>query len=273
MRSPSWDWGRPPGASRPPTTRCRPGTTELPKSAIVEFVEAVTTEGGRRLRGAGRPHRHLRQRRHAVGRAALLHPARVCARPDQDAGARASGMARAAAVQGGARERSRGARGERHRRPDAARHGEPRRHDHGRIRDHRRGLDRVERASEVRAPLHRARLPADARAAGLSAGQRLQDLHRVRRRRRVHAAVDRAGLRYPARAGDRLHHRHRVRAAGRRAGPDTRSPRSTSSTTRKASRSRSTSSSAAGRSRHSATPTATCRCCNGPRKPTAGAWG
>ena len=34
-------------------------------------------------------------------------------------------------------------------------------------------------------------------------GQRLQDLHRVRRRHRVHAAVGRAGLRHPARAGRR----------------------------------------------------------------------
>ena len=37
-------------------------------------------------------------------------------------------------------------------------------------------------------PVHRARLPADARAARLSARQRLQDLHRLRRRHRVHAA-------------------------------------------------------------------------------------
>ena len=46
-------------------------------------------------------------------------------------------------------------------------------------------------------------------------------------------------------------------------------PRSTSSTTRTASRSASNSSSAAGRSPRSATPTATCRCCSGPRPAAA----
>ena len=39
---------------------------------------------------------------------------------------------------------------------------------------------------------------------GLSARQRLQDLHRLRRRHRVHAAVDREGLWHSARAGGRL---------------------------------------------------------------------
>ena len=52
-------------------------------------------------------------------------------------------------------------------------------------------------------PVHRDGLPADARAAGLSARQRLQDLHRLRRRRRLHARLRREGLRHPARAGDR----------------------------------------------------------------------
>ena len=47
----------------------------------------------------------------------------------------------------------------------------------------------------------------------LPARQRVQDLHRLRRRHRVHAAVDRAGLRHPARAGRRLIGRRQVRAA------------------------------------------------------------
>ena len=45
--------------------------------------------------------------------------------------------------------------------------------------------------SALQAALHRARLPADARAARLPARQRLQDLHRLRRRHRVHASLDR----------------------------------------------------------------------------------
>ena len=58
-------------------------------------------------------------------------------------------------------------------------------------------------ASEDQAALHRDGLSADARAARLPARQRLQDLHRLRRRHRVHAAVDGEGLRHPARAGRR----------------------------------------------------------------------
>jgi haloacid dehalogenase-like hydrolase len=41
-------------------------------------------------------------------------------------------------------------------------------------------------------------LPADARVAGLSPGQRLQDLHRVGRRRRIHAHFRRGDLRRAA---------------------------------------------------------------------------
>ena len=39
----------------------------------------------------------------------------------------------------------------------------------------------------IQAAVHRVRLSADARAAGVPARQRLQDVHRVRRRHRVHA--------------------------------------------------------------------------------------
>ena len=66
-------------------------------------------------------------------------------------------------------------------------------------------LDRDRAAPALRPALHRVRLPADARAARVPAGQRLQDVHRLRRRRRVHAPVDRAGLRHPAGAGRRQH--------------------------------------------------------------------
>ena len=53
---------------------------------------------------------------------------------------------------------------------------------------HRERVDRHRQASEVQAALHRSRVSADARAARVSAGERLQDLHRVGGRRRVHAA-------------------------------------------------------------------------------------
>ena len=68
----------------------------------------------------------------------------------------------------------------------------------------------------LQAALHRAGLPADAGAARLSARQRLQDLHRLGRRHRVHAPVDRAGLWHSARAGRRLVDQDAVRDARRR---------------------------------------------------------
>ena len=63
----------------------------------------------------------------------------------------------------------------------------------------------------------------------------------------------------------------RVRAARRRARCWCGCPRSTSSTTRRASRWASTATSAAGRSPPSATRTATCRCCSGPPSDQPGA--
>ena len=59
-------------------------------------------------------------------------------------------------------------------------------------------------APEHRQALHRDGLPADARAARLPARERVQDVHRLRRRRRVHAALGGEGVRHPARAGHRL---------------------------------------------------------------------
>ena len=73
--------------------------------------------------------------------------------------------------------------------------------------------------SALQAALHRAGLSADAGGARLSARQRLQDLHRLGRRHRVHAAVDREGLRHSARAGGRLLDQDAVRDARRQAGP------------------------------------------------------
>ena len=46
------------------------------KSAILAFVASVTTASDARLRAGARAHRHLRQRRHAAGRAADVLPDR-----------------------------------------------------------------------------------------------------------------------------------------------------------------------------------------------------
>ncbi|MEJ0041135.1 MAG: hypothetical protein WDM81_02390 [Rhizomicrobium sp.] len=59
-------------------------------------------------------------------------------------------------------------------------------------------------------------LSADARASGLSARQRLQDLHRLGRHGGVHARLRPDRLRRPARAGDRHDVRDAVRSRHRR---------------------------------------------------------
>src|SRR5262249_17524260 len=79
-----------------------------------------------------------------------------------------------------------------------------RRHDRGNAqRHHPRGFPRGgaevaghRASSALRAAVHRVGLPADAGAAGSAARQPVQDLHRLRRRGRVHAAVDRTRLRH-----------------------------------------------------------------------------
>ena len=125
-------------------------------------------------------------------------------RPREGAGAAASRVEGQAAVRVAAEGRHEGARcagGESGHGRDH--HGHARRHDHRGVRADRQGLARDREASPLQAALHRAGLSADAGAARLPARQRLQDVHRLRRRHRVHAALDREGLRHPARAGRR----------------------------------------------------------------------
>ena len=81
-------------------------------------------------------------------------------------------------------------------------------------------------------------------------------------------AVDREGLWHSARAGGRLARSRRSSRCATESRCCSGCRRSTSLTTRPASRSASTSTSAAARSRRSAIPTATLRCCNG-RPPAA----
>ena len=141
------------------------------------------------------------------------------------------------------------------------------RHDHRRVRRHRQELAGDRAASAIQSAVHRHRLPSDGGIARLPARQRVQDLHRVGRRHRVHARHFRAGVRHSAGAGDRQQRKAEIRGPRRRAGTR-RCPSSTSSTTKRASRSPSRSSSVGGRSLRSATRMAICRCCNGrPRGP------
>ncbi len=96
----------------------------------------------------------------------------------------------------------------------------------GRLRDRRElcsdgdGLDRDCASQAVQSPLHGARLSADAGAIGAYACERLQDVCRIGRQYRVHAAVDGESLRHPARAGDRLLRRREVPDRSRRQAND-----------------------------------------------------
>ena len=74
------------------------------------------------------------------------------------------------------------------------------------------------RHPKIEAPVHRDGLPADAGAARFPPRQRLQDVHRFRRRRGVHACLGGAGVRDSARAGHRQPRQGEVRAARRQAG-------------------------------------------------------
>ena len=55
------------------------------------------------------------------------------------------------------------------------------------VQPDRQGLARHSETSRIQAAVHGAGLPAHARSTGVPAGERIQDIHRLRRRHRVHA--------------------------------------------------------------------------------------
>ena len=141
---------------------------------------------------------HVRQRWHAVGREADADAAAVRARAREGARPGASRVEDAApftAVLDGEWQRL-AESGEPGLMKVAGRH--PRGHDDRGVHEDRHGVDRDRSPSALPPALHQARLPADARAAHVPAVEWLLDVHRLRRRRRVHAAVGRSGLRHPA---------------------------------------------------------------------------
>ena len=81
---------------------------------------------------------------------------------------------------------------------------------YGAPRDHRRGARRPDQrvlrrrqASDAGPAVHRVRVRADGRTVALPGGQRLHQLHRLRRRARLHAPDHRAAVRDSARTGGR----------------------------------------------------------------------
>ena len=178
------------GARRP---RARPPAAVLERRRREEGDHRLRRAGdeGRvaRLRPAGRAHRRVRQRRHALVRAADVLPGRCSPstasrrwppkhpewKDKQPFKAVLDGDR-----QGAARRRREG----RSSRSWSATHT-------GMTTDEFDAIvqDWIEdrAAPEVQAAVHRVRLPADARSARVPAGERVQDVHRLRRRRRVHA--------------------------------------------------------------------------------------
>ncbi len=187
-----------------PPTHCPPGTTPGPRQAIVRFVERVTTQGSPDFVPAAEriavfdndgtlwaEQPIYFQLHFVVDRVKALAPQHPewktkepfalaargrRARPSWPAARRGSLELMAATHSGMTTE-------------EFAAHG--------------RRMDRYREASEDRAAVTRDGLPADARTARLPARQRLQDLHRLRRRHRIHAALDRAGVWHSAGAGRR----------------------------------------------------------------------
>ena len=76
--------------------------------------------------------------------------------------------------------------------------------------ERRRRVPAGRQASDARPVVPRVRLPADDRAAALPRGERLHELHRLRRRPRLHAPGHRGDLRHPLGARDRQLERARV---------------------------------------------------------------
>ena len=153
------------------------------KQAIVAFVAKVTKPEGRRLRRRARAHRRLRQRRHALGRAADVHPGRLRPRPRPGARAAAPGVEDQGAVPRRCSRTTRRA---------LAAAGEK-----GLVElmvATHTGMTTDEFAAivedwirdgappEDRPALHRDGVSADARAPRLPARERLQDVHRLGRR-------------------------------------------------------------------------------------------
>ena len=143
-----------------------------------------------------------------VGRAADVRPACLRARSGEGARTAESGLEGQTAVQGGARRRHEGARRLGRKRTHGTHDGNPCRHDHRRFEKIVSDWLATARDPPLQPALHRAGVPADAGAARLSARQRLQDLHRLGRRHRIHAPVDRRVYGVPpSRSSD--HHQER----------------------------------------------------------------
>ena len=191
------------------------------KKAIVEFRGGNHPGGQPDLRTAGRADRHLRPGRHALGRTPDVQPGDLLPGAGPGTGCREAGTQGGRALQDRADRRPRGDR----QAADARTREDPRRHadrdDNRSVQ--RRGceVDRGRQGPALEAPLYRADLPAHAGGSRLPARQRLQDLHRDRRRPGFRACLLRGNLRDSAGASGRDRRRNDLQLRqGRQADPD-----------------------------------------------------
>ena len=239
---------------------------------MLEFVAAVTQPGTPGFVPPAERHRGVRQRRHAVGRAAHVRPGRLRARPREGARPAAPRVEDATALRGCAGGRREGARSvgrEGHRR---ARDGDPRRNHHRRVRADRVRVDRERKHPRFGRPYTE-----------LAYQPMLELLAYLRENGFETYIVSGGGIEFMRPWTERVYGIPPEHVVGSSIATEfglrpTASPswscacrRSTSSTTRPASRSGSRSSSAAARSSRSGTPTATSRCSSGRRRGAAGA--
>ena len=163
------------------------------------------------LRPSGGAHRDLRPGRNAVGRASDVLAGGLLPGSRPGGGGEAAGTQECRALQDRPLRQS-GGDGEAvdaGPREDSRRDAD--RHDGGGVQRRGHEVARNGPASALAASLHRAGLSADARSSAPSARQRLQDLHRDRRRPGLRAHLFGTGLRHPARAGGRHRRRDEVR--------------------------------------------------------------
>ena len=205
------------GAAHRPI-RCRPGTTARRKNPS-PISSRASPRRAARLRAARSAHRHLRQRRHAVDRAADVCPARlrldrVGVLAPQNPALRPCSRSRRCSIGDMKALAASGERGLVE--IIAATHAGMTTDEFCQDRDR---LARDRARSAVSSGPTPSWSTSRCWSCSLSARQRLQDLHRFRRRHRVHASLDRADLRNPARAGGRLLDQDPVRDARRAAQP------------------------------------------------------
>ncbi len=194
-----------------------------PDQSTAFLARRSRPEGDRRLRAgddfATRPevraaagaHRHVRPGRHLVGRASDVPAGHVLPGPRADCREGEAGTGERRAVQDRALRQPRGYRAPLDGRPPEDRRCNAQRHAGRDVPQRRQEMDRAGEGFTLETAVHRAHLRAHAGGPEIPARERLQDLHRHRRRPGLRARLLRA----------RVRHSRRSRSSARPAAPST----------------------------------------------------